>query len=54
MATILDFAVWYYVKDLVIFDKKDKGGEEEENVGEKGKGDSRKAATKDAEAKHKN
>lgn len=25
IATVFDIAVWYYVKDLVVFDKKEKG-----------------------------
>lgn len=29
MATVLDLAVWYYVKDLIIFDKKGKKAERE-------------------------
>lgn len=27
VATVFDLAVWYYCKDLVIFDKKKKGSE---------------------------
>lgn len=34
IATVFDLAVWYYVKDLVIFDKKIKETASEEGDGE--------------------